>query len=480
VGRLEACPTLYTPTMSSAAHDAKDENPYSPPASTSEVDEPRPQERHNFLSLVVYNVLMRTGWIFKTESSIMPAVLDSFELLGTPRWALAWMRGALPLLNRFGQSVPPLMMSRQIKIMPRKKWAFVATTTSMTLIFAVLTTIWLVPGLIRPHTGPITWLVPLVYLTLYAAFFMAVGVNQLTYNTIQGKLIRVTHRGRLLMIADSLGATSAVICAITLLPQWLREKDADFHWIFGFSTALFGLSSLTAWALREEPDAHEQPPQSFWKPFVTAWRTLREDANFCRLGIVAALFSTSLVLFPHYQALAREKLHLGFDYLVWWVVAQNIGTGLFSILTGPLADRFGNRLSLRILTLLIAAAPQLALIFVQLLGTGEAAGEQRGLAFAMVFLLVGMTPVAQKTFNNYTLEICQPADHPRYLSTLNLCMAAPIFLSPLVGGLIGLVGFPPVYHGITALLLAGALLCNFLQEPRERVKAVFTAGDESL
>ncbi len=459
--------------MNGAARDANDEDEPAPAPPTSLVDEPRPEERHNFLTLVFYNVLMRTGWIFKTESSIMPAVLDSFELLGTPKWALAWMRGALPLLNRFGQSVPPLMMARRIKIMPRKKWAFVATTSSMTLIFATLTAIWLVPGLIKPHTGLITWLIPLVYLVLYAAFFMAVGINQLTYNTIQGKLIRVTHRGRLLMVADSIGATSAVICALTLLPQWLRKDGADFQWIFGFSTLLFGISSLTAWVIREQPDSHEQPSQPLWKPFVIAWRTLREDGNFCRLGMVAALFSTSLVLFPHYQALAREQLHLGFDYLVWWVVAQNIGTGLFSILTGPLADRFGNRLSLRILTLLIAAAPQLALVFAQLPGVGH-------YTFWLVFFLVGMTPVAQKTFNNYTLEICQAADHPRYLSTLNLCMAAPIFLSPLVGGLIGLIGFHPVYHGITALLLAGALTSTTLQEPRERLKTIITPGDESL
>ena len=59
-------------------------------------------------------------------------------------------------------------------------------------------------------------------------------------------------------------------------------------------------------------------------------------------------------------------------------------------------------------------------------------------------------------------------------------MAAPIFLSPLIGGLIGLIGFPPVYHGITALLLAGALISTTLQEPRERLKTVITPGDESL
>lgn len=419
-----------------------------------------PHESRNFTVLVIYQVLMRTGWIFKTESSIMPAVLDSLA-------APAWMRGSLPLLNRFGQSVPPLMMARRVKLLPHKKWAFVGTTTSMTIIFALLTCIWLVPGLAH-LTGT-----PFLYLVLYAAFFMAIGVNQLAYNTLQGKLIQPAHRGRLLMIADFVGASTAVLCALTLLPRWLREEDADFQWIFGFSTILFALSSLTAWVLSEEADDYHEPPRPLLEPFAAAWRILRDDANFRRLGIVAALFSTSLMLFPHYQAIAREELHLGFDYLVWWVVAQNIGTGLFSILTGPISDYFGNRMSLRILTLLIIAAPQAALL---LAGQPEWGGSY----FGIVFTLIGMTPVAQKTFNNYTLEISRPEDHPRYLSTLSLCMAAPIFLSPLLGGLIDLVGFPAVYHGVTVLLACGALLSWKLEEPRQRLRDVIAPAEESL
>ena len=101
--------------------------------------------------------------------------------------------------------------------------------------------------------------------------------------------------------------------------------------------------------------------------------------------------------------------------------------------------------------------------------------------FAAVFLLIGMTPVAQKTFNNYTLEVAPPEDHPKYLSTLSVCMAAPIFLSPLVGGLIAALGFEAVYHGVTLLLLLGAILSLGLAEPRQRVVAsVVVGGDESL
>jgi MFS family permease len=183
------------------------------------------------------------------------------------------------------------------------------------------------------------------------------------------------------------------------------------------------------------------------------------DANFRRLAIVSALFSTTLVLFPHYQALARDRLELGTTWLVWWVVAQNVGTALFSLVTGPIADRYGNRLALRTVTLLIAAGPLAALAAVFWPEWGKA-------TFPLVFLFVGLTPVAQKTFNNYTLEITEPEHHPRYLSTLSLSMAVPMLASPIVSQLIAWVDFEPVYFAVIVLLVVGWLLSFWLIEPR--------------
>jgi MFS family permease len=139
-------------------------------------------------------------------------------------------------------------------------------------------------------------------------------------------------------------------------------------------------------------------------------------------------------------------------------------------MTGPIADWFGNRLVLLIVTLLIVAGPLAALAFVWF--------PQIGVwAFPAVFTLVGLTPVAQKTFNNYTLEITTADNHPRYLSTLSLCMAAPIYFSPLVGVAIKYAGFEVVYLGVSALLLAGWLLSFGLTEPREPGKPVVLAED---
>ena len=420
-------------------------------------DPPRPHETRNFWILVVYQVLMRTGWIFKTESSIMPAAADALDPTGL---AKSW----LPLLNRFGQSVPPVLASRRVKNLRKKKRAFIGTTASMTLCFMGLTSLWLIPGL-AGHP-----LAALLYLLLYAMFFSAIGVNQLAFNTIQGKLVRTTRRGRLLMIADVCGAISAVTCALTLLMVWLQDDHADFAKIFGFTTALFATASIMSWLLKEKPDDGFEPSRGVAHIFGAAWKTLKTDANFRRVCVVSALFSTSLVLFPHYQALARDELGLGTTYLVWWVVAQNIGTGVFSFFTGPIADRFGNRLVLKLLSLLIIGAPLAAMA----LTWNVPIGKQW---FFVVFTLIGLTPVAQKSFNNYTLEIAAPPDHPRYLSTLSLSMAAPIYASPLVGWAIELVGFEPVYVLVTVLLIAGFVLSFGLAEPRAGGRPIILAEE---
>jgi hypothetical protein len=432
-----------------------------------------PNETRNFWILVIYQVVLRAGWIFKTESVVMPHAADALDPTGLAR-------GWLPLLNRFGQSVPPVLAARRVKNLPKKQRAFMATTASMTICFLGLTSLWLVPGATELRLVPsLLWLIPgaselrlapMMFLALYALFFAAIGVNQLAYNTIQGKLIRPTRRGRLLMIADFVGASAAMICAATLLLQWLHDDGADYAAIFGFTTCLFAAASAMSWLLKEQPDDHYEPYRGVTHVFQAAWRTLAEDANFRRLAIVSALFSTTLVLFPHYQALARERLQLGTIWLVWWVVAQNGGTALFSLLTGPIADAYGNRLALRIVTLLIVAGPLAALAAIYWPEIGKA-------AFPLVFLFVGLTPVAQKTFNNYTLEITQPEHHPRYLSTLSLSMALPIFASPLISPLIIAVGFEAVYIGVVVLLLLGWLLSFGLIEPRTGGRPIVVAEE---
>src|SRR5437763_4197078 len=119
-----------------------------------------PDEVRNFWILVVYQVVLRAGWIFKTESVVMPHAADALDPSGLAR-------GWLPLLNRFGQSVPPVLAARRVKNLPKKQRAFMATTASMTLCFFGLTSLWLIPGLVGHKLSAV------IFLALHGLFFAA-------------------------------------------------------------------------------------------------------------------------------------------------------------------------------------------------------------------------------------------------------------------------------------------------------------------
>ena len=80
---------------------------------------------------------------------------------------------------------------------------------------------------------------------------------------------------------------------------------------------------------------------------------------------------------------------------------------------------------------------------------------------------MGLTPNAFRTFHNYTLEISEPAEHARFLSTISMFIAAPALLSPLVGQLINYVGLDVVFVIGSVLVFSGWVVCLGLQEPRD-------------
>ena len=414
-----------------------------------------PYHRRNFLSLVFYQMTVRCGWIFKTESIVMPAVLD---LIGGGAVLRSW----LPLIYRCGQSIPPLLLAPQVRSLRQKKWCTFGCTIMMSLIFFLLAWIW-------GQTGGVASWVPVVFLLLYALFFSCTGLNHLAINTLQGKLIRVRARGRLMMSANVLGGFTALILAGLLLPRWLNAETAEFEWIFAASACFFGLAAIFLLFMRESADDYPRQKTTIGSLLKDVAKTLREDRHFRGLAVVAFLFGCSMMLFPHYQNVGRGILKLNLKNLVLWVMVQNAGTALFSLLVGPLADRRGYRSVLRVVLLPIVIAPLLVMVFSQLPSLGEQ-------LYWLVFLMVGLTPVLIKTFQNYTLELAPHSEHPRYLATISLCIAAPMVFSPLLGLLIQWcqaaawcpddLAFHPAFAVVMLLIFYGWVKTFYLYEPR--------------
>ena len=383
----------------------------------------------------------------------MPAVLDVIGGSG-------WLRGCLPVLNRFGQSVPPLLASDRVRNTQFKKAGLFSTTLSMGICFLALAFVWAITS------GQKSWWLPIVFLVIYGVFFSLTGINQLLLNTLSGKLIRVDRRGRLALVGSVIGAITAVVCAWSLLTLWLVDESAsggassNFVMIFAFTGVMFVAAAIVGLFLKEQPDNTTDHRRGGKDLLRAAVSTIKHDRNFRKVTIIAAMFGMYLTLFPHYQRLGRDRLDLGLTALIPWLLAQNIGAAVFSIPAGWIADRFGNRLVLQWIMLILCAAPILALFLARMEDVGQP-------WFTLVFCLVGLTPVTMRFLNNYTLEVTSNSEHPRYLSTLAIAMAVPpILLSPLFGALIDWVGFEFVFLIVVMCGFYGWLLTFRIDEPR--------------
>ncbi|HLQ45861.1 MAG TPA: MFS transporter [Planctomycetaceae bacterium] len=406
-------------------------------------------EPHNLLALSAYSVLLRFAWIFKTESVIIPAFLDSIAGAG-------WLRGCLPVLNRFGQSLPPMMFAKRLRQARHKKWSLFGTAIGLGIPLLILSALWL---MLEDKQQP--WL-PAVFLLLYLVFFVSSGLNQLSFGTLQGKLIRPDRRGELLGLSGIFGSVASVVGAWFLLQRWLSLPDHGFGWIFGFSGIGFLLAGACCVAVREPADELSATESRHHGGPRASINLLRRDARFRWLAVVAMLFIAIQLLFPHFQALGQRhvsKERLGYQ-LMLWVIAQNVAVGVFSFISGKLADRLGNRLSLQWQVFGTALVPLLALLFTSGFGGFETK------YFWLTFFFLGLTPVTIKTLTNYALELAEADQHPLYVSTLHACLAVPFVLSPLVGWLVDLLRFERVFLGISGVIALGWLASLRLVEPR--------------
>jgi len=284
-----------------------------------------------------------------------------------------------------------------------------------------------------------------------------VGYNHLANGTLQGKLISPEKRGRLLAYSNVIGCSLSIALAIYLMPRWLAESAPRYAVIFGVTAGAFGIAAFISFGFKELPSRPEGTAP-FFKFLGDALLLLRHDRNFRRFAIVILLFYSIWPLFPHYAVFGKRTLGLASSGFVTLIVAQNASNAVGAGVMGNIADRSGNRSVLRLLILISAFTP--------LLAVGISRMPSGAQLYWIIFALIGFTPVSARIVTNYTLEIAPQEKHPQYLGVMSLFQAIPLFVSPLIGALIEQFAFEPVFFACSALVVLGFLLTFRLVEPR--------------
>ncbi len=408
--------------------------------------------RRNFSVLAFILISQRVGWIFKTESVIMPGFLHTLTGSGA-------IRGFLPLISRFGRSFPQFIAAHLVNRLQRKWPAFFTASLVMAIAWGSLS------GVIFFFSDLGPTLILMAFFVVYTVHWIANGNTLLFGGVLQGKLIPANRRGRLLAASNTTGCFLAIVAVYLLLERWLARGNSGYSAIFGMTSVLFFVSAFSILALRESPDLPETEGASFRSFIASSASIISKDSNFRRLIYVVSMFYAFHFLFPHYTIFGVRSLGLEDRNFVPFLVAQNTVNALGSLIMGYLADRRGNRI---VLGVLMAAAGCVPLLAIGIAALPAWLGRR---LYWLVFACIGVAPVLQRIIINYVLEICPRERHGQYLGTLNLVLILPTMLSPLVGYAIDYFSFRPVFTACSIVVFCGAALSLRLHEPRNEGSA---------
>jgi len=403
---------------------------------------------HNFFAFVLNMVSMRIGWIFKTESIIMPGFLDTLTGSGA-------VRGFLPLISRIGQSLPQFVIAHRVTNLPRKKWAFFNASILLCVPWGLLSfVLWLSPA-IHPY-----FMVG-VFLAMYTFHWVIYGGYNVLLGTLQGKLIVPQRRGRLMAVSTSLGCLLAILAAYFFMPKWLMPDQENYALVFGATCLFFAIAAFAALLFRESEDSLDNKLNKFRQFAASSAALVGNHANFRRFIIVVCLYSVTRLLFPHYTVFGMRTMGIKSSGFVQWLIAQNFIHAVGSVVMGLLADKYGNLIVLRTLVFIGGCIPLIAI------GISKLPGDLGHQLYWIVFAFIGFMPVSMRITTNYTLEIAPTKRHPQYLGTLNVIQMLPLLTSPLIGWMIDRLSFQTVFISCSIVIFISGLLTFRLEEPRK-------------
>jgi MFS family permease len=423
------------------------------PAQRAAFDEfVRRNRRRNFFAFGLYTIAFNVGWLFKTESVIIAAFVRT---LG----ASNLVQGLFPMVNQLGSTIPQLFMANRVEHLAHKKPLMLAT---FSLYFVLWFAMFLVLSFVRfEHKNVILG----IFLLVNTIFALNLGCNSVVGSIIFGKVVPYNIRGKLMTFTGVIGGVATICCTFLIVRPILDAGSSDPLSPYAILFLLCSLLFLTAWFallfIKEPPLAGTAQRRDLLAFTRHSLRLVIHDRNFIILFLVGALVSISFGVLQFYTVYAKSRLQIANSMLAWYLVFQVGLMPLGSVFYGTLADRYGNRLGIRIGSVIYALIPAMAV----LVGSWPEL-TQRPWLYCIVYAMIGFNLPLQQILTNYLLEITPLELHPNYLGVYNALRSITLVFPPAIGLLMDIFLFDKVFLGLAVFLSLGIVLAYLLVEPR--------------
>lgn len=312
------------------------------------------------------------------------------------------------------------------------------------------------------------WLLT-AFFGLFAINSLASGVAGLPFMDVVAKAIPPTRRGALFgwrrFLGGLLGLAGGALVKIVLAPGFGLQFPANYGLLFTLAFLFVALMVVT-FSLIVEPDeeAVEVNPVTLGQQLRRAMRLPVQHRGYGRfLGLRLAIIAANYAL-PFYAVYARRALDAPEDMVGVYLIGSTLAGVISNLIWGQIGDRRGNRLLMRLATLTAVLAPAMALLIAYL----PQATWDKSQVFTLVFVFSGAHQTAAFIGNgNYLLEMAPAKQRAMYIGFTNTIMGAAIFVSPLGGAIVDLMGFEALFLFSLACCAAAIFLALGLEEPRE-------------
>ncbi len=302
-----------------------------------------------------------------------------------------------------------------------------------------------------------------VFFIFYSIYAFGAGVSGIPWLEMVGKVVSIRRRGSFFSLRSFWGGLIALLSSgfiVAILSEKLTGLTFPYNFavLFSITTVVVGVG-LWAWSTIHEPEGTVTVAP------VTVLETLRRgraafgvDRDYRSFMIARVLLSLATISDPFYVVFARTQLQAPASTVGLYVGATSAASLLSNFIWGPLSDRAGNRILMRMTALSVATVP-LAALLIPLLG-GALPADVVYTLFAVVFVLVGLAGGSGRIVNNnMLLTIAPPAQRATYIGFLNTLLGLVTFI-PVAGGIVAdELGFTVLFV-ITLALTGLALLAT--------------------